>query len=101
MRLPLSVESPILYGTARVPELQGSAAMQEEGGAAACARATPLVPWTHPGWTLPGMRAGVVSTLQRPLWQEASGHREEGGGCLLSQWLEHRGLGSSGQDYRI
>lgn len=63
-------ESPILYGIAWFPELQGGWTAQEEGCAAVCALATPLVPWTRLGWALPGMRTGVGSVLQRPQWQE-------------------------------
>lgn len=47
-------ESPILCGTAGPMSCKEAAALQEEGGAAGCAPATPLAPWAHPGWALPG-----------------------------------------------
>lgn len=45
--------------------------------------ATPLVPWAHPGWPLPGSRAGVMSALQRALWQGGEG-RKVSDACFLS-----------------
>ena len=60
-----------------------AAAMQEEGGDAGCAQATPLGPWGHPGWALPGSRAGVVSVLQRALWQEGE-RRRMSDACFLN-----------------